>query len=99
MKLLMWLGLAVLVYLAIRKNMRTNKPPSNSAQTDTTQWSDDTFGPAGRSASNSNQSASRGETMLSCDYCQVYFPASEVVSRGEQNYCCTEHADAGSKTN
>ena len=99
MKIVMWLGLAVLVYLAIRKNMRANKPPSNSAQADPTQWSDETFGPAGRSTHNQNQSASRSETMFSCDHCQVNFPASEVVSRGSKNYCCAEHADAGGKIN
>ncbi|WP_395012473.1 PP0621 family protein [Undibacterium sp.] len=99
MRMLMWLGLAVLVYLAIRKSMRANKPPANSSQTDTSHWSDETFGSAGRSAPNPNQSASRSETMLSCDHCQVYFPASEVVVRDTQTYCCAEHADAGSKTN
>ena len=98
MRILMWLGLAVLVYLAIRKSMRANKPPANSAPTDTNEWNDEAFGSAGHPAPNSNQSKSRSETMLSCDHCQVYFPESEVVSRDTHNYCCAEHADAGSKT-
>ncbi len=34
-----------------------------------------------------------GETMLCCDRCQVYFPASEAILRGEKVYCCAAHAD------
>ncbi|MES2049761.1 MAG: PP0621 family protein [Pseudomonadota bacterium] len=34
-----------------------------------------------------------GETMLCCERCQVYFPASEAVLRGEKVYCCAAHAD------
>lgn len=34
-----------------------------------------------------------GETMLCCERCQVYFPASEAILRGEKVYCCAAHAD------
>lgn len=33
-----------------------------------------------------------GETMLCCERCQVYIPASEAVLRGEKVYCCAAHA-------
>lgn len=93
MKLLLWLGLAVLVYLALRKNFRSNIPPANrsseSARADSNQWADEQF--------TSSTTAKQAETMLSCAHCQVYFPASEVVVRGELNYCSAEHADAASK--
>jgi uncharacterized protein len=94
MKLLLWLGLAVLVYLALRKNFRSNIPPANrpseSARPDTDQWAEEQF--------TSGATAKPAETMLSCAHCQVYFPASERVVRGELNYCSAEHADAASTT-
>lgn len=34
-----------------------------------------------------------GESMLCCERCQVYFPASEAILRGEKVYCCDAHAD------
>jgi uncharacterized protein len=94
MKLLLWLGLAVLVYLALRKNFRSNIPPANrpseSARPDSNQWADEQF--------TSSANAKQAETMLSCAHCQVYFPASEAVLRGELNYCSVEHADAAAKS-
>jgi uncharacterized protein len=33
------------------------------------------------------------ETMLCCERCHVYFPASEAVLRGRKAYCCAAHAD------
>lgn len=36
---------------------------------------------------------SAGESMLCCERCHVYFPASEAVLRGDQVYCCAAHAD------
>jgi uncharacterized protein len=94
MKLLLWLGLAVLVYMAVRKNFRSKVPRSNrqseSARSDTNQWADEQFSTAA--------SSKQAETMLSCAHCQVYFPASEAVVRGELNYCSVEHADAATKS-
>lgn len=94
MKLFLWLCLAVLVYLALRKNFRANMPPSNrnqdSANTSQGEWREDQFV--------QNPSAKQAESMLSCAHCQVYFPASESVQRGNLHYCCAEHADIASKT-
>lgn len=92
MKLLLWLILAVLVYFAVRKNFRSglNKAQQNQAHSTTQDdWADAT------STYSANQKAS--EAMLSCTHCQVFFPASEVVVRGTQNFCCREHADLATR--
>lgn len=34
-----------------------------------------------------------GESMLCCERCHVYIPASEAVLRGDKVYCCAAHAD------
>lgn len=34
-----------------------------------------------------------GESMLCCERCHVYFPASEAVPRGDKVFCCAAHAD------
>ncbi len=97
MRMLMWLGLAVLVYLAIRKSVKAKQPPSNTTRNASENWTDDSYGtdrPRGRGAESSHQ---QSEAMLSCEHCHVYFPASEVVLRGTQQFCSIEHADAGSK--
>lgn len=39
------------------------------------------------------ENSETGETMLCCERCQVYIPASEAVLRGEKVYCCAAHAD------
>lgn len=90
MRLLMWLGLAVLVYLAVRKSFRSNQAPSKTEQVDENAWGDNTFP--------QSPASKRVEAMLNCAHCQVYFPASEAVSRGTHQYCCIEHAEAASKS-
>lgn len=97
MRMLMWLGLAVLVYLAIRKSIRTNKPPANSAQSDASQWSDGPFGQAPGAPHHAGTPSGQAEAMLACDHCQIYFPASEAVTRSAKHYCSQEHADAANK--
>ena len=89
MRLLMWLGLAVLVYLAVRKSFRNNQTPSRSESAEEGAWSDNTFPPSSGSK--------RVEAMLNCAHCQVYFPASEAVLREAHPYCCKEHADAAAR--
>jgi uncharacterized protein len=34
-----------------------------------------------------------GEAMLCCERCQIYFPASEAVQRGDKVYCSAAHAN------
>lgn len=81
MKLLVWLLLGVLVYLALRKNMkgsRSDKPRSG--------WS------ASEQDATAHTAAKPSESMVSCAQCQVFIPSSEAVRRGEQVFCCDEHA-------
>ncbi len=73
MKVLVWIALAVLVYLALRKKITSAQQSSQQAPP-----------PAQTSA---------GETMLACATCQVFIPASEAVMRGDNAYCCAEHAN------
>ena len=85
MKLLVWLLLGVLVYFAVRKNLRAasdKKQPDQAAAND---WAD--------ASSTYSANKKESEPMLNCGHCQVYFPASEAVVRGSHNFCCLEHAE------
>ncbi|WP_423681427.1 MULTISPECIES: PP0621 family protein [unclassified Undibacterium] len=85
MKLLMWLVLAVLVILAIRKKARPLMQDSiRSRDAETT---------SGAAFDRSATSAQATETMVCCAHCQIYLPASEAVIRGQQIYCSSAHAD------
>ena len=79
MKLLFWLVLLLMVILALKKKIR---PSATSVRTE-----QDLAG----HAQEGGQGAA--ESMVCCVHCQVYLPASEAVRRGEQVFCCTEHAD------
>lgn len=81
MRLFVWLLLGFFVYLAIRKNIRS----STSEKPRATWTSDESDTPA-------HQPGKPSETMLSCAQCQVFIPSSEAVRRGEQVFCCDEHA-------
>jgi len=79
MRILFWLGLLVLIILALKKKMQ---PPKNPVATSSTTNTD-----------TNPHSASSAESMVCCAHCQIYLPASEAVQRGEQMYCSKEHAD------
>lgn len=85
MKLLVWLLLGVLVYFAVRKNLRaaSDKKPQN--QSSVNDWAD--------ASSTYSANKKESEAMLNCAHCQVYFPTSEAVVRGSLNFCCLEHAE------
>jgi uncharacterized protein len=77
MRVLMWLILIVLVIFALRK--KSQRPPK-----------------VANPPSAMPEAAARSslaETMVCCERCQVYIPASEAVMRGEKSYCCAAHAD------
>lgn len=82
MRALMWLGLIVLVILALKKK---SQPSGNNPS----------FGGKGGEDISRPESASSAhvETMVCCAHCQIYLPASEAVYRGQQVYCSTAHAD------
>lgn len=81
MKLLVWLILGVLVYLAVRKNMKASTPEKPRST-----WTE--RDPDMPTRSNGKPS----EPMVSCAQCQVFIPSSEAVRRGEHVFCCDEHA-------
>jgi uncharacterized protein len=81
MRLLVWLALGLLVYLALRSKLRSSghaassphQPPQQPGQT----------GDQQRKAS--------AETMVSCVHCGVYIPASEAISHSGRIFCSDEH--------
>lgn len=84
MRILFWLGLVVLIILALKKKMQAPRAGSGSS------------GHPGNSAGSENagsRNTESAETMVCCAHCQIYLPASEAVQRGEQVYCSKEHAD------
>ncbi|MCU6432363.1 hypothetical protein LPB67_01060 [Undibacterium sp. Jales W-56] len=81
MKLLMWLLLALLVVLAIRKKSQPQQPTAGSDE----RSSDP--GNAGQAP------AQQPETMVCCEVCQLHVPASEAVYREQRVYCSPAHAD------
>ena len=85
MRLLLWLLLGFLVYLAIRKNIQstTSKKPGPT-------WSSDEQESA--QAAHPSASDKPSETMVACAQCQVFIPSSEAVRRGTLVFCCDEHA-------
>lgn len=86
MKLLMWLVLAVLVILAIRKKAKPLTQDSmRSRNAETTSDASSFDMPA--------TAAAPVETMVCCAHCQIYLPASEAVIREPQTYCSSAHAD------
>ena len=79
MRILFWLVLFVVVILALKKKVQTVASPAREQQA-----------APPPSAGNSSRDA---EAMVCCAVCQVYIPASEAVRKGQQVYCCEEHAE------
>lgn len=89
MRLLMWLLLGVLVYFALRKSVKSpfSKMPPPASPWDANAHDTD----------NADAAQAAGgvvENMLCCEACQIHFPASEAVRRGDHVYCCAQHADS-----
>jgi uncharacterized protein len=80
MRLLIWLLLALLVVLALRKSLgrglqgRAGESASGAGQP----------APGGGERP--------AEAMVCCAHCQLHVPASEAVYRDEHAYCCEAHA-------
>lgn len=86
MKFLMWLVLAVLVVLALRKKSSTISSAQQQAPLD--------GGSTGSSPNpNPNSANQHADTMVCCEHCQVYVPSSEAVYRQQQVFCSVVHAD------
>lgn len=90
MRILIWLGLALLVILALRKKVRTGLTPPNGTNR----------AAPGSTGDNHTNHANRtnranlgpGESMVCCAYCAIYVPLSESVHHAGKSYCCSAHA-------
>ncbi|MFZ6674908.1 PP0621 family protein [Undibacterium sp. Xuan67W] len=86
MKLLMWLVLAALVVLAIRKKSQQQPGAGQDGGAFTA-------GHPSNPANMAQASAQNAEAMVCCETCQIHFPASEAVYREQHVYCSVAHAD------
>lgn len=84
MRILFWLGLLVLIILALKKKMQPPRAGSGSSGYPGSPAGPESAGP---------RNTESAETMVCCAHCQIYLPASEAVQRGGQVYCSQEHAD------
>ena len=75
MRILFWLGVLVLVVLAVRSKLRSLAPKD----------------PPPSAAPGGGGSAIEGEAMTSCAHCHMYFPASEAVRADGLEYCSPAH--------
>ncbi len=100
MKLLLWLILAVLVIVALRKKTQL---PSSTRQAGRARQAAPAPEPevpespmaastTGSADSAGNSAQGEAEKMLCCAYCQLYIPASEAVIRDDKVFCCAAHA-------
>ena len=82
MRILFWVGVLVLVVLAVRSKLRSLAPkePAASAR-----------------QPRQGEPAIEGEAMTSCAHCHMYFPASEAVRADGLEYCSSAHVRLPSK--
>ena len=97
MRWLAWLALIGLVILASQKK-KAAAAAKLRRQQESQNRNEYMNAEANPTASNPNSPtsstyASAPESMLCCAHCQVYFPSSEAVLRGERAYCSSSHAD------
>ena len=86
MKVLMWLGLFVLVYWALKSRALQHKTKEELKHHKHTIWRHDD--------SNSTLKAppvAPSETMVMCAYCQIHVPISEAIHQTPHYFCCQEH--------
>lgn len=84
-RLLFWIGLVILVVMAIRSKLRAVAARGYQPQ----------GGQAGGTPSGAAHAQPRvgeSERMTSCACCGLYFPASEAVHEGGRDYCSQAHA-------
>lgn len=79
MRALFWIALLVLVVFAIRSKLRA---AARAAEHDTGARRSATRAPA----------EIESEPMACCEFCGVYFPASEAVRTEGRDYCSPAHA-------
>jgi len=85
-RLLFWIALIILVVMAIRGKLRAAVAARGF---------DPHAGQGGAAPAGGARPQARVEEverMTSCAHCGLYFPASEAVHQGGQDYCCEAHA-------
>jgi len=84
-RLLFWIALIILVVMAIRSKLRA----AVAARGFDSQAGQGGM-PAG--AAHVQPRVEESERMTSCAHCGLFFPASEAVHQGGQDFCCEAHA-------
>jgi len=106
MKLLVWLLFGLLVYWALRSQMKRNQQKRNQERYNASR-SNSTHhyvGGSGRSSAQpSPHTSTPVESMVACSYCQIYLPASEAIHQpaagsSEHYFCSAEHAELHAKS-
>jgi uncharacterized protein len=83
-RLLLWVGLGVVVWMLLRPRRGVAAPPAAAP------------GPSAKAAKAAQAAqAAQAEAMVDCAACGLHFPASEAIRDGARVYCCTAHRDAG----
>jgi uncharacterized protein len=82
MRALFWIALVVLVVMAIRSKLRAAATRSASHDAGARRTTTTTTEPA----------EIESEPMTRCEFCGVYFPASEAVRAEGRDYCSPAHA-------
>jgi uncharacterized protein len=95
-KLLSWVVLAALVYLAYRvllvskRRAERARDPAERVRDDDRRGRNGASGPA-----RDGQADPAGERMVACAHCGVYLPASEALEAAGRSFCSAAHRDAG----
>ena len=79
-RLLFWIALIILVVMAVRSKLRAAVAARSHDPH------------AGQGGARPQPRVEEAERMTSCAHCGLYFPASEAVHQGGQDYCCEAHA-------
>lgn len=76
-RILFWIGLLILVVLAVRSKLRAMAPKDP--------------GPLQRTPEAGAEGDRQIEAMACCAHCHLYFPASEAVRADGLDYCSPAH--------
>jgi uncharacterized protein len=83
-RLLFWIGLFILIVMAVRSKLREAASRSSPARR--------AGGPAPSAHRPGPEPRAESEPMACCAHCGMYFPASEAVRADGHDYCSPAHA-------
>jgi uncharacterized protein len=86
-RLLFWIGLVILIVMAVRSKLRAVLNANDMAGAPSA---------APSPAAGPGRVEDATERMACCAACGLHFPASEAVTAGGREYCSTAHAHAHS---